>query len=118
LGDHEVTLPEHEYDALRERADRLQEQVHRLQTTLAAMTADITRPDGKQRMTTAQMRTLWIACGNYNVPFREDDYRVIPLDASISPGYVEGWVGGNLHAAGNPRHTIYLGVDPEGRSNS
>ena len=75
--------------------------------------AEHPRADGKPRMTTAQMRALWRKCGDYNVPFREDDYLLYHRT-----GYVEGWIGGNLHAAGNPHATIYVGVDPEGRINS
>jgi hypothetical protein len=76
------------------------------------------RADGKPRMTTAQLLALWRRCGSYNVPFREDDYLLHSADSGFTPGYVEGWIGGNLHAAGNPHATIYVGVDPEGGCNS
>jgi hypothetical protein len=76
------------------------------------------RADGKPRMTTAQMLTLWRLCGGYNVPFKEDDYLLLSADSAFTPGYVEGWIGGSLHAAGNPKSTIYVGVDPQGRANS
>jgi hypothetical protein len=84
------------------------------------------RADGKPRMTTAQMLALWRLCGRYNVPFREDDY-LLHGPKGFTPGYVEGWIGGSLHAAGRQqqigdmtvnRSTIYVGVDPEGRANS
>lgn len=63
------------------------------------------------RMTEAQRNKLWETCGRYNVPFREDDYQLNSLDSSFMPGWVEGWIGG-------VETTIYLGVDPEGRSHS
>ena len=74
------------------------------------------RADGKPRMSDAQRDTLWRLCGGFNVAFREDDYLRHPDDSSMSPGWVEGWVGGSLTAAG--RQTIYVGVSPEGRAHS
>lgn len=67
--------------------------------------------DTEGRMSFLQREALWNLCGRYNVPFREDDYRLYPKDSSICKGYVEGWVGGRPG-------TIYVGVDPYGRIHS
>jgi hypothetical protein len=67
----------------------------------------------KPRMTDAQRAALRDVCGRYHVEFCEDHYF-----RSFFSDYFEGWVGGSLHAAGNPRSTIYVGVSPEGRVNS
>jgi hypothetical protein len=85
------------------------------------------RADGAPRMTHAQRDRLWDLCAGYNVPFREDDYYLYPTDRSAPqrgigtmPGWVEGWVGGQdgRHETGDHRRTLYVGVDPEGRSHS
>lgn len=75
--------------------------------------------DGK-KMTNAQRDRLWELCRQYNVPFREDDYRIQTEAIFGSPaGWVEGWVGGINHSAGmGSAQTIYVGVDPEGNSHS
>lgn len=66
------------------------------------------RANGERRMSNAQRNRLWELCGNYNVPFQEDDYGF----ANASPdSWVEGWVGGKPG-------TIYVGVSPEGESHS
>jgi hypothetical protein len=64
------------------------------------------RANGYPRMTDAQRNRLWEKCGDYNVPFNENDYFRDPQN-----GWVEGWLGGS-------RDTIYLGVSPEGESHS
>lgn len=56
------------------------------------------RADGEPRMTTAQLDILWRKCGDYNVPFREDDYYLYPTDAAICPGWAEGWIGGDHYS--------------------
>ena len=66
--------------------------------------------NGKPRMTTAQRDKLWALCGGYNVPFREDDYHPSQFSSS-SPIMYEGWIGGQPG-------TIYVGVEPNGRSHS
>ena len=66
------------------------------------------KANGEPRMTTKQRDRLWEMCGNYNVPFREDDYHE---DKAWKNGFYEGWVGG---APG----TIYTGVAPDGRSHT
>lgn len=68
----------------------------------------------KPRMTDAQRDKLWELCGRYNVPFREDDY-YFPTD--LPDGWVSGWVGGWFPGS-DRKKTIYVGVDPEGRSSS
>lgn len=102
--------------------DSLRWQIEELTTEIATLKADRPRADGRQRMTTAQRDRLWAACGNYDVPFREDDYRLFANESSFTPGFVEGWVGGGKHATpergGTEKPTIYLGVAPDGRSNS
>lgn len=78
-------------------------------------------PQRKNRMNLLQLLTLWGMCGRYNVPFREDDYRFIPEDATFTPGFVEGWIGGaeqrDLFNKGQ-QSTIYVGVAPDGRSHT
>lgn len=73
------------------------------------------------RMNVLQLLTLWGMCGRYKVPFREDDYRVFPNDATFTPGYAEGWIGGaeqrDLFNKGKTS-TIYTGVAPDGRSHT
>ena len=75
--------------------------------------------NGKKRMTTKQRDRLWEMCGRYNVPFREDDYYI---DAAT--GMVEGWIGGSrdrnyrLDSGNEWRKTIYVGVEPDGRSHT
>ena len=69
------------------------------------------RADGTWRMTNAQRDKLWQLCGNYNVMFREDDYIVRDPNGTFTPGFAEGWVGGKPG-------TIYVGVEPNGRSHS
>lgn len=68
------------------------------------------RADGKPRMTKRQRDTFWLLCGNYNVPFNEEHYRPTQF-SSTSPVMYEGWVGG-------VQHTIYVGVEPDGRSHT
>jgi hypothetical protein len=72
--------------------------------------------DGTRRMSQAQRNRLWIMCGNYNVPFREDNYYIDGY------GYACGWIGGNEHATadrgGTKKPTIYTGVSPEGESHT
>lgn len=65
--------------------------------------------DGKKRMTTKQRDRLWVMCGNYNVPFREDDYFFDPVTEMV-----EGWVGGS----DSRNKTIYVGVEKDGRSHT
>lgn len=81
--------------------------------------------DGKPRMTTKQRDALWDLCGRYNVPFNESDYHVYPMDAVMTKGYAEGWVGGRDYSyissdrkEPGKRTTIYVGVSPEGEINS
>lgn len=62
-------------------------------------------------MTDAQRETLRALCSRYRVPFRESDYAVSQGGLDSPAGWVEGWVGG----VGT---TIYVGVDPQGRSHS
>lgn len=73
----------------------------------------------RARMNIFQLLKLWRMCGNYDVPFREDDY-VVHSKPSVfvdELGTVEGWVGGNLHNGhNNMRQTIYVGVLPDGSS--
>ena len=78
------------------------------------------KANGEDRMTTKQRDALWDLCGRYNVPFREDDYRLIPKDAAMMKGYVEGWVGGRMHNGdwAEEKATIFVGVSPDGRVNS
>jgi hypothetical protein len=72
--------------------------------------------EGIRRMSQAQRNRLWIMCGNYNVPFRENDYYI------DSSGYACGWIGGHEHATtergGTKKSTIYTGVSPEGEANT
>jgi hypothetical protein len=56
-------------------------------------------------MTEAQMLALWRKCGDYNVPFREDDYHPT---FDLPTGYVAGWIGDR----------IYVGVSPDGEISS
>lgn len=75
------------------------------------------RADGKPRMTRKQMESLWRVCGNYNVPFRENDY------ALMNDGMVEGWIGGTTYRKIEGirqfgKTTIYVGVEPNGRVHS
>jgi hypothetical protein len=107
-----------ENDELRETVVAQHQALEVLQAALRVLQTDVPRPDGKPRMTNAQRDALWLLCGRYNVTFREDDYLLIPRESSFTPGFVEGWVGGSLHAAGRPRSTIYVGVEPDGRSHS
>jgi hypothetical protein len=74
--------------------------------------------NGEPRMTDAQRNRLWELCGNYNVPFRENDYVLSSKQATIGAGWVEGWVGGNMYSGIVARKTIYVGVSPEGESHS
>lgn len=66
--------------------------------------------NGDTRMTTAQRDKLWSLCGGYNVPFHEDHYRPTQFSEN-APVMYEGWVGGI-------QSTIYVGVEPNGRSHS
>lgn len=59
------------------------------------------------RMSDAQRNRLWDMCGNYGVPFREDDY----TRPHTEPRFVEGWIGGKPG-------TIYTGVSPKGESHT
>lgn len=72
----------------------------------------------QERMTLHQLLKLWKMCGNYKVPFREDDYIRHSMSASMTKGYVEGWVGGRQHDGGRAEEkaTIYVGVSPTGES--
>ena len=79
---------------------------------------DAPRADGKPRMSLAQRDRLWEMCGNYNVPFREDDYVLSGRQASIGAGWVEGWVGGRDGSGITSRRTVYVGVSPEGDSHT
>lgn len=77
--------------------------------------------DGMPRMTTKQRDKLWAACGNYGVPFREDDYRIQTEETFGTPsGWIEGWIGGISCSpgGGSYRKTIYVGVEPNGDSHS
>jgi hypothetical protein len=115
-SDAEARLPRHNGDDdLHMFCDQ---DIVRLGRENDALKAEHPRADGTPRMTTAQMLALWRLCGRYNVPFREDDYLLHSTESGFTPGYVEGWLGGSLHAAGNPNSTIYVGVDPSGRVNS
>lgn len=62
-------------------------------------------------VTDAQYEKLADLCERYGVPLDLQDYRVIPKSSGWMPGWVEGWVGGEPG-------TLYVGVDPEGRSHS
>lgn len=72
------------------------------------------RADGTLRMTDAQRDTLWRKCGDYNVPFREDDYT---RQSDLPAGYVAGWIGGWPPKPKGSR-TIYVGVSPTGEVSS
>lgn len=80
------------------------------------------REDEEGRMTQAQRDKLWDLCGRYNVPFREDDYHPATFSKD-SPVMYEGWVGGYQEVEHpttkqpTPK-TIYVGVEPNGRSHS
>ena len=74
------------------------------------------------RMTFEQREKLWEMCGRYGVPFREDDYHPTQF-SSNSPIMYEGWIGGIKHSGPIPGHTerkrtIYVGVEPDGRSHT
>lgn len=72
-------------------------------------------------MTPAQEQRLRQLCANYNVEFDPSDYIEYPPDSFMMPGWVEGWVGGVERGPDGfkPRkHTIYVGVSPEGDSHS
>ena len=71
------------------------------------------RADGTERMTFAQREKLWSLCGGYNVPFRENDYCPTQFSEK-APIMYEGWVGG----ISDPQKTIYVAVEPNGRSHS
>lgn len=62
-------------------------------------------------MTHGQRETLVDLCARYRVEFNPEHYRVIPQSASMMAGWVEGWLGGD-------ESTLYVGVDPDGRSHS
>ena len=85
-----------------------------LDRQMAAEREAYLNPPPKPRMTIRQVRALWDLCGRYNVPFREDDY-YFPTD--LPDGWVAGWVGGWFPGS-DRKKTIYVGVDPEGRSSS
>lgn len=82
-----------------------------------------------QTMTDAQEAKLRNLCERYGVEFDLAHYIVFPADSLMMPGWAEGWIGGPEHA--NPqyhtfqpgerqsaKHTIYVGVSPEGDSHS
>lgn len=67
-------------------------------------------------LTLAQAERLRALCENYGVEFHAADYKP---GFDLPPGWVEGWVGGIVHAGtpGFPK-TIFVGVSPEGDSHS
>lgn len=75
-----------------------------------------------ERMNILQLLKLWRMCGDYGVLFNEENYRVIPDDASMMKGYVEGWLGGQDHSGARVsegrKKTIYVGVAPDGSSHT
>lgn len=84
-------------------------------------------PDPERaRMTDAQDATLRALCDRYQVEYDPAHYIINALEQPFTPGWAEGWVGGYTHA--NPEYarpsepvskpTIYVGVDPDGRSYS
>lgn len=60
----------------------------------------------------AQRGALHRVCERYRVEFDPKHYIVFPADSIMTPGWAEGWVGGD-HA-----NTIYVGVSPEGEVHS
>ena len=69
------------------------------------------------RMTFHQREKLWHLCAGYNVPFREEDYSAAPIgfgSYSNEPPMYEGWIGGLTMR----NKTLYVGVEPNGRSHS
>ena len=73
-------------------------------------------------LTIAQRNSLKDISTRYGVEFRESDYFIYALDATMMAGWAEGWVGGNDHApnhlGGSAKPTIYVGVSPEGQIHS
>lgn len=63
------------------------------------------------QMTPAQEEKLRSLCERYNVAFDPTHYMIYPETSSMMRGWAEGWVGGSSD-------TLYVGVDPEGRSHS
>lgn len=62
-------------------------------------------------MTPAQEEKLRFLCDRYSVSFDPAHYMIYPETSSMMRGWAEGWVGGS-------EGTLYVGVDPEGRSHS
>lgn len=62
-------------------------------------------------MNAAQRDALIRLCTRYRVQFDEADYLVHPPGGVWTPGFAEGWVGGDPN-------TIYVGVGPQGDVNS
>jgi hypothetical protein len=83
-------------------------------------------PRPEPAMTEAQTTALRGLCDRYGVEFDQAHYTVHADGAWYLPGYAEGWVGGAEYA--NPqyyrhpdykgRHTIFVGVSPEGQVSS
>lgn len=67
-----------------------------------------------QPLTQQQYDKLQLSCERWNVPFDPTHYRTWSLDAVMTKGFAEGWVGGPDQAG----KTIYLGVEPNGDSHS
>lgn len=67
-----------------------------------------------QPLTQEQYDKLKMSCERWKVPFDPAHYRTWSTTATFTPGFAEGWVGGNDYAG----KTIYLGVEPGGRSHS
>lgn len=79
--------------------------------------AEVRNQEG--RMTFEQREKLWAMCGSYRVPFREDDYSRTQFGTATGVMY-EGFVGGREMTgdAGRDRRTIYVAVEPDGRSHT
>lgn len=69
-------------------------------------------------MTMAQQAKLYLLCQRYEVEYDPQHYYVYPKGQPWMDGWAEGWVGGIDHMKGTEHPTIYVGVDPLGRSHS
>lgn len=66
------------------------------------------------KMTQEQFDKLSDLCRRYDVKMHISDYVVNHENSPFTPGWAEGWVGGQTRS----KRTLYVGVSPEGESHS
>ncbi|PBC38493.1 hypothetical protein CJ179_38510 [Rhodococcus sp. ACS1] len=75
------------------------------------LTDAITMHNGWTDPQIAKMKDL---CERYNVSFIRDDYFMHDINGNWTPGFVEGWVGGDQGV----NKTIFIAIEPDGSSHS